>query len=58
MINRPDSKYVKRMFGVDLTTFYLAHGTPVPPVVNSAIREVSFFFLNSIFLIVRWIEMH
>ncbi|GMS89098.1 hypothetical protein PENTCL1PPCAC_11273 [Pristionchus entomophagus] len=37
---RPDSKYVKRMFGVDLTTFYLAHGTPVPPVVNSAIREV------------------
>ena len=29
------------MFGVDLTTFSLAHGTMIPPVVQAAIKEVS-----------------
>lgn len=37
---RPDCKYVKRMFAVDLTTLCMAHSVPVPPVVSQCIREV------------------
>ncbi|KAI6214828.1 SH2 motif and Protein kinase C and RhoGAP domain containing protein [Aphelenchoides besseyi] len=37
----PDSRYVKRMFAVDLTTLCLAHSTAVPPVVTKCIDEVN-----------------
>lgn len=39
---RPEARYVKRMFAVDLTTLCLAHSTPIPPVVTKCINEVSF----------------
>ncbi|CAB3402233.1 unnamed protein product [Caenorhabditis bovis] len=37
---RPEAKYVKRMFSVDITTLCLAHGTDIPPVVTQCIAEV------------------
>lgn len=37
---QPDLKYVRRTFGVDLTTLCMAHGCDVPPVVQAAVREV------------------
>lgn len=37
---RPEAKYVKRIFAVDLTTLCLAHGTSVPLVITACIREV------------------
>uniref|UniRef100_A0A8R1DQK2 Uncharacterized protein n=1 Tax=Caenorhabditis japonica TaxID=281687 RepID=A0A8R1DQK2_CAEJA len=36
----PDSKYVKRMFAVDITTLCIAHGSKIPPVVSLCINEV------------------
>lgn len=38
---RPEARYVKRMFAVDLTTLCLAHSTPIPPVVTKCIYEVN-----------------
>ncbi|PAV63062.1 hypothetical protein WR25_14740 [Diploscapter pachys] len=37
---RPEARYVKRMFAVDLTTLCLAHQTAIPPVVQQCIKEV------------------
>ena len=37
----PDSKYVKRMFAVDLTTLCLAHSVDVPPVLTKCIGELN-----------------
>lgn len=37
----PNSKYVKRMFAVDLTTLCLAHSVVVPPVLSRCIDEVN-----------------
>ncbi|KRY53040.1 N-chimaerin, partial [Trichinella britovi] len=37
---RPDLKYVKRTFGVDLTTFSMAHRVPVPHVVEWCVDEI------------------
>jgi hypothetical protein len=37
---RPEAKYVKRMFAVDLTTLCMAHSVNVPPVVVKCIAEV------------------
>ncbi|KFD52962.1 hypothetical protein M514_06078 [Trichuris suis] len=37
---RPDLKYVKRTFGVDLTTFSMAHNVRIPPVVEFCIYEI------------------
>ncbi|KRZ07132.1 N-chimaerin, partial [Trichinella zimbabwensis] len=37
---RPDLKYVKRTFGVDLTTFSMAHRMPVPHVVECCVDEI------------------
>lgn len=37
---QPDSKYVKRMFAVDLTTLCMAHSVWVPPVLTQCIDEV------------------
>lgn len=37
---RPEAKYVKRQFGVDLTTLCLAHGARLPPVLEACILEV------------------
>uniref|UniRef100_A0A914I6N1 Beta-chimaerin n=1 Tax=Globodera rostochiensis TaxID=31243 RepID=A0A914I6N1_GLORO len=36
----PGAKYVKRMFGVDLASFSLAHRVDVPPVVVQCVSEV------------------
>ncbi|XP_023217593.1 N-chimaerin-like isoform X2 [Centruroides sculpturatus] len=36
----PDLKYVKRMFGVDLTTLVKAHNTLRPLVVDMCIKEI------------------
>ncbi|KAF1763464.1 hypothetical protein GCK72_011730 [Caenorhabditis remanei] len=36
----PDCKYVKRMFGVDITTLCMAHGADIPPIVSVCINEV------------------
>ncbi len=36
----PDLKYVKRLFGVDLTTLTMAHKTQIPAVVDMCINEV------------------
>ncbi|KAK2181210.1 hypothetical protein NP493_406g00006 [Ridgeia piscesae] len=36
----PDMKYVKRMFGVDLTTLVKAQNTLIPIVVNMCIQEI------------------
>ncbi|CAD5215320.1 unnamed protein product [Bursaphelenchus okinawaensis] len=43
---RPDCKYVKRMFAVDLTTLCMAHSVPVPPVVTQCVNEVERRGLN------------
>ncbi|ETN72322.1 hypothetical protein RB195_011894 [Necator americanus] len=43
---RPEARYVKRMFAVDLTTLCLAHSTPIPPVVTKCIQEVEARGLN------------
>ncbi|CAD5221270.1 unnamed protein product [Bursaphelenchus xylophilus] len=43
---RPDCKYVKRMFAVDLTTLCMAHGVSVPPVITQCINEVEKRGLN------------
>ncbi|KAK6053473.1 SH2 domain protein [Cooperia oncophora] len=43
---RPEARYVKRMFAVDLTTLCLAHSTPIPPVVTKCIYEVEARGLN------------
>ncbi|CAI4230611.1 unnamed protein product [Auanema sp. JU1783] len=37
---RPEAKYVKRMFAVDLTTLCLAHQVSIPPVLVKCIAEV------------------
>ncbi|KAH7731796.1 Protein CHIN-1 [Aphelenchoides avenae] len=37
---RPEAKYVKRMFAVDLTTLCMAHSVMVPPVLLKAAAEV------------------
>ena len=36
----PDMKYVKRMFGVDLTTLVKAQNTLIPQVVEMCIKEI------------------
>jgi len=37
---RPDIKYVRRVFGVDLTTLTLAHKTDVPGVLLACVHEI------------------
>jgi len=37
---RPELKYVRRMFTVDLTTLTMAHNVTVPPVVEHCIAEI------------------
>lgn len=37
---RPEAKYVKRMFAVDISTLCMAHSVSVPPVVTACITEV------------------
>jgi len=36
----PDMKYVKRMFGVDLTTLVKAQNTLIPAVCEACIKEI------------------
>ena len=36
----PDMKYVKRMFGVDLTTLVKAQNTLIPAVVEKCVTEI------------------
>ena len=36
----PDMKYVKRMFGVDLTTLVKAQNTLIPLVVEKCVAEI------------------
>ena len=36
----PDMKYVKRMFGVDLTTLVKAQNTLIPQVVEMCVEEI------------------
>ncbi len=36
----PDMKYVKRMFGIDLTTLVKAQNTLIPVVVEMCIKEI------------------
>lgn len=36
----PDMKYVKRMFGIDLTTLVKAQNTLIPIVVELCIKEI------------------
>ena len=36
----PDMKYVKRMFGIDLTTLVKAQNTLIPAVVEKCIQEI------------------
>ena len=36
----PDIKYVKRMFGIDLTTLVKAQNTLIPAVVEKCIQEI------------------
>ncbi|GAB1608549.1 N-chimaerin-like isoform X2 [Argonauta hians] len=36
----PDMKYVKRLFGADLTTVVKAQNTPIPIVVEKCIKEI------------------
>ncbi|XP_076322891.1 N-chimaerin-like isoform X1 [Tachypleus tridentatus] len=36
----PDLKYIKRVFGIDLTTLVKAHNTPRPFVVDMCIKEI------------------
>ena len=36
----PDMKYVKRMFGIDLTTLVKAQNTLIPAVVELCIKEI------------------
>lgn len=43
---RPEAKYVKRMFAVDISTLCMAHAVFVPPVVTSCIAEVEKRGLN------------
>lgn len=43
---RPEAKYIKRMFAVDITTLCLAHVTPIPPVLEKTIKEVERRGLN------------
>uniref|UniRef100_A0A0K0DL82 SH2 domain-containing protein n=1 Tax=Angiostrongylus cantonensis TaxID=6313 RepID=A0A0K0DL82_ANGCA len=58
---RPEARYVKRMFAVDLTTLCLAHSTPIPPVVTKCIQEVS-LYINEQFspasVSLRCIQIH
>ncbi|VDN17582.1 unnamed protein product [Gongylonema pulchrum] len=37
---RPEAKYVRRMFAVDISTLCMAHDVDVPPVVSACIAEV------------------
>ncbi|VDN02022.1 unnamed protein product [Thelazia callipaeda] len=37
---RPEAKYVKRMFAVDISTLCMAHGVKIPPVVSACITEI------------------
>uniref|UniRef100_A0AC34GTG2 Beta-chimaerin n=1 Tax=Panagrolaimus sp. ES5 TaxID=591445 RepID=A0AC34GTG2_9BILA len=37
---RPEAKYVKRMFAVDLSTLCMAHSVRVPPVLVKCIEEI------------------
>ncbi len=37
---RPDLRYVRRMFAVDLTTLCMAHGLSVPAVVQHCLAEI------------------
>ncbi|KAI6176725.1 SH2 motif and Protein kinase C and RhoGAP domain containing protein [Aphelenchoides bicaudatus] len=37
----PNSKYVKRMFGIDLITLCMAHNVEVPPVLTLCIDEIN-----------------
>jgi hypothetical protein len=37
---RPEAKYVKRMFAVDLSTLCMAHSVKVPPVLVKCIEEI------------------
>lgn len=43
----PDLKYVKRLFGVDLTTLVMAHKCQIPSVVEKCINEVELRGLQS-----------
>ena len=36
----PDIKFVKSIFGADLTTVIKAHKSPVPVVVEKCIKEI------------------
>ena len=36
----PDMKYVKRMFGIDLTTLVKAQNTLIPAVVDMCVKEI------------------
>jgi hypothetical protein len=36
----PDMKYIKRMFGIDLTTLVKAQNTLIPAVVELCIKEI------------------
>jgi len=36
----PDMKYIKRMFGIDLTTLVKAQNTLIPAVVECCIKEI------------------
>jgi len=36
----PDMKYIKRMFGIDLTTLVKAQNTLIPAVVEMCIKEI------------------
>ena len=45
----PDMKYIKRMFGIDLTTLVKAQNTLIPAVVELCIKEIEGRGLNSFF---------
>ena len=36
----PDMKYVKRVFGIDLTTLVKAQSTLIPAVVEMCVKEI------------------
>ncbi|KAJ8317771.1 hypothetical protein KUTeg_004676 [Tegillarca granosa] len=43
----PDIKFVKNIFGADLTTVVKAHSTPIPTVVEKCIKEIESRGLDS-----------
>ncbi|KAK0416223.1 hypothetical protein QR680_012356 [Steinernema hermaphroditum] len=44
---RPEAKYVRRQFGVELWTLCMAHRVHIPPVLAACIREVELRGLNA-----------